>query len=108
MQSLAADSVGLAQKRREGGAYTRPKRYMSSPVPNYDDDDDDGGDSDIDSFKNVSESGLGFDDSDDSSLSLTPPSSDDENDGVVVTGAHFRRWLPLRMRCSPLLLQGTR
>ena len=68
-QSLFANSVNLAQKRKDGQAVSR----MRQIAPAESDDEmvlDD-------YYDNID---------DDASLSLTPPSSDDEYDGVVISG----------------------
>jgi len=74
LESIAAESIGLAQKRGAGHGLSRPRPRMEPNSPMNAERADA---YDFEFFD---------DDEDDSSLSLTPPSSDDEQDGVIVSG----------------------
>ena len=78
--SMAAESIGLTQKRKTGQGCTRHRRFGE-------DANKDSGGQDYWNGTNMMQ--YDYDLDDDSSLSLTPPSSDDEfgdKDGVIITG----------------------
>lgn len=89
LMSMAAESIGLTQKRKTGQGCTRQRRFADDVNNNHDADQD---------FRNgnmMMQYDYYIDD--DSSLSLTPPSSDDEfgdTDGVVIPG----KWLMIVLR----------
>jgi hypothetical protein len=69
---MAAESINLAKNRKKGTGLSRPRKPRSESEH---------------SAKQLTE---GSGTSEDDDLSLTPPSSDDEMEGVVITGASGR------------------